>query len=251
MTGSLVASELVAALPLPWQLADPGRRNTAVKELLPGPEQRTVALSALSACLAFQVDTAARYGDDPNWGLPDNFFEDDWFLLQASLKRSLPTLADVTRENVRDWAEKNSVVAEILDATWTTPPDEIVEAVGQVWVTFIVNGAVEELLRWLGWTARDTLDPDERAQALDLLKTVTPRLPWRQTIETIPVILSLGGSDEHDYFEQLANDPGLHEKTRAEAESKRRTARRRAGDTATAPRRRRSAPRPGHGGEQG
>ncbi|GIJ13035.1 hypothetical protein ACFFMR_25995 [Micromonospora andamanensis] len=127
----------------------------------------------------------------------------------------------MTPENVRDWAEQNSLVAEILDATWTTPPGEVVEAVGQVWVTFIVNGAVEELLRWLGWTARDTWDPAERARALDLLKTATPRLPWRQTIETIPVILGLGGPSERDYFDQLANDASLHEKTRAEAESKR------------------------------
>ncbi|MFB9853836.1 hypothetical protein ACFFMR_26000 [Micromonospora andamanensis] len=61
-----MASELLAAVPLPWQLADPGRRNTAVKELTPDPQQRTAALSALAACLAFQVDSAARYGHDPD-----------------------------------------------------------------------------------------------------------------------------------------------------------------------------------------
>ncbi|MEU4333474.1 hypothetical protein AB0F59_02480 [Micromonospora lupini] len=220
MSDSLVAPELLASLPPSWQLADSGRRHMAIKELPPGPEERAVALSALEACLAFQLDSASRYGEDPTWGLPETFFDDDWFLLQVTLKRRLPTLADVTRTNVRVWAEEDGV-AEILDATWTDPPDEFVESVGEMWVSFIVNGLVVELLRWLGWVARDHLDAEERARALALLKTVTPRLPWRQTIETLPVILNLGGSGERDYFDQLANDPSLHEKTRAEAASKR------------------------------
>ncbi|MGC4746900.1 hypothetical protein ACLQ28_14725 [Micromonospora sp. DT201] len=221
MTDSLVAPELLASLPQSWQVADPGRRHTAIKELPPGSAQRAMALSALEACLAFQLDAVARYGDDPSWGLPDAFFEDDWFLLQATLKRWLPTLADVTCGNVRDWAENNGVVAEILNATWTTPPDEVTEAVGRVWVSFIINGVVVDLLRWLEWVARDHLDAAERTRVLELLKTATPRLPWRQTIETIPVILSLGGPNERDYFDRLANDSNLHEKTRAEAASKR------------------------------
>ncbi|MFI5926422.1 hypothetical protein ACIA3K_10570 [Micromonospora sp. NPDC051543] len=191
-----------------------------IRDLPADPEHRSLALSALEACLAFQVKSAARYGDDPNWGLPEAFSNDDWFLLQIRLKRRLPTLADVTRTNVRDWLQEGDV-AEILEATWTEPSDELIEAVGQMWTTFIVNGLMVDLLRWLGWVARDHLDVAERARALDFLKAATRRLPWRHTIETIPVILSLGGPDERGYFDQLANDPGLHEKTRAEAASKR------------------------------
>ncbi|MEU0547842.1 hypothetical protein [Micromonospora sp. NPDC005979] len=191
-----------------------------IRDLPADPEHRALALSALEACLAFQVNSAARYGDDRNWGLPEAFSNDDWFLLQIRLKRRLPTLADVTRTKVRDWLQEDDV-AEILDAKRTEPSDELVEAVGQMWATFIVNGLTEDLLRWLELVARDHLDVVERARALDLLKTTTPRLPWRYTIETIPVILSLGGSAERPYFDQLANDPDLHEKTRAEAASKR------------------------------
>ncbi|WP_422737905.1 hypothetical protein ACN263_00730 [Micromonospora sp. WMMD729] len=191
-----------------------------IRDLPADPEHRSLALSALEACLAFQVNSAARYGDDPNWGLPEAFSNDDWFLLQIRLKRRLPTLADVTRTNVRDWLQGDDVV-EILEATWTEPPDELVEAVGQMWATFIVNGLTVDLLRWFGWVARDHLVVAERARALDLLKWATRRLPWRHAIQTISAILSLGGSDERAYFDQLANDPDLHEKTRAEAASKR------------------------------
>ncbi|MFY1618932.1 hypothetical protein [Micromonospora sp. WMMD736] len=218
MSDLLVEPELLASLPPSWQAAESGRRHPVIRDLPADPEQRALALSALEACLAFQVNSAARYGEDPTWGLPEAFSNDDWFLLQVRLKRRLPTLADVTHTNVRDWLQEGDV-AEILDATWTEPSDELIEAVGQMWATFIVNGLTVDLLRWLGWVARDHLDVEERARALDLLKTATRRLPWRHTIETIPVILSLGGSDERAYFDQLANDPELHEKTRAEAES--------------------------------
>jgi hypothetical protein len=214
----LVEPELSASLPPSWQVADSGRRHPVIRDLPADPEHRALALSALEACLAFQVNATARYGEDPNWGLPEAFFDDDWFLLQVKLKRRLPTLADVTRTKVRDWAQEEDV-AEILDATWTEPSDEFIEAVGQMWATFIINGLTVALLRWLGWVARDHLDDVERARALDLLKTATRRLPWRHTIATIPVILSLGGSDERAYFDQLANDPDLHEKTRTEAAS--------------------------------
>ncbi|WP_433117172.1 hypothetical protein [Micromonospora sp. CA-246542] len=191
-----------------------------IRDLPPDPEQRALALSALEACLAFQVNSAARYGEEPTWGLPEAFLNDDWFLLQVRIKRRLPTLADVTRTNVRDWLQEGDV-AEILEATWTEPSGELIEAVGQMWATFIVNGLTVDLLRWFGWVARDHLDVVERAKALDLLKAATRRLPWRHTIHTIPAILNLGGSAERGYFDQLANDPDLHEKTRAEAASKR------------------------------
>ncbi|MET8524797.1 hypothetical protein [Micromonospora sp. NPDC005172] len=220
MSDALIEPELLASLPPSWQAAESGRRHPVIRDLPADPEQRALALSALEACLAFQVNSAARYGEDPTWGLPEAFFDDDWFLLQVRLMRRLPTLADVTRANVRDWLQEGDV-AEILDVTWTEPSDEFIEAVGQMWATFIVNGLTLDLLRWLSWVARDHLDVVERARALDLLKAATRRLPWRHTIDTIPVILSLGGSDERDYFDQLANDPDLHEKARAEAASKR------------------------------
>ncbi|MEU7771826.1 hypothetical protein AB0C50_27550 [Micromonospora taraxaci] len=60
---------------------------------------------------------------------------------------------------------------------------------------------------------------DPVARVVDLLKEATPRLQWSLTIITIPTILDLGGPEEKGYFDRLANDPGLHEKTRAEAES--------------------------------
>ncbi|MET8278706.1 hypothetical protein [Micromonospora sp. NPDC005174] len=220
MSDLLVEPELLASLPPSWQAAESGRRHPVIRDLPPDPEQRALALSALEACLAFQVNSAARYGEEPTWGLPEAFLNDDWFLLQVRIKRRLPTLADVTRTNVRDWLQEGDV-AEILEATWTEPSDELIEAVGQMWATFIVNGLAVDLLRWFGWVARDHLDVVERAKALDLLKAATRRLPWRHTIHTIPAILNLGGSDERAYFDQLANDPDLHEKTRAEAASKR------------------------------
>lgn len=67
MTDSLVPPELLA-LPPSWQAADSGRRHPVIRDLPADPEQRALALSALEACLAFQVNAAARYGEDPNWG---------------------------------------------------------------------------------------------------------------------------------------------------------------------------------------
>ncbi|MFI6267289.1 hypothetical protein [Micromonospora zamorensis] len=219
MTGPWVAPELLAALPVPWRLADPVERGKATRELLPGPQQRDEALQALEMCLAYLVDVRDRYGDETDWGLPKEFFDDYWFILYARLKQSMPTLADVTPERVRDWAEAYLDPEDVFGATWTTPPDEVVDSIGRSWVFFIVQGATESLVRWLRGVGPEHLDDSERARVVDLLKEATPRLQWRLTIITIPTILDLGGPDQKSYFDRLANDQGLHEKTRAEAES--------------------------------
>lgn len=131
----------------------------------------------------------------------------------------MPTLADVTPERVRDWAEAYLDAEDVFGATWTTPPDEVVDSIGRSRVFFIVQGATESLVRWLRGIGSEHLDDPERARVVDLLKEATPRLQWRLTIITIPTILDLGGPAEKGYFDRLANEPGLHEKTRAEAES--------------------------------
>lgn len=218
MAGSPVPPALVAALPMPWQVADQIQRTRAIKQLPPDAEQRALALSALEACLAYVVDAheAAR----PRFRLPEQFFE-EWFSLSGSLAEWMPTLSDVTPERVRDWISTKVPVARIFDDTWTTPPDAVVGAVGRMWVSSIVTGAADDLIRWFRRAARDSLTAPERARLVEVLKIATPRLPWRRTILTIPAILYLGGPEQREYFDRLANDPGLHEKTRAEAESKR------------------------------
>jgi hypothetical protein len=219
VTGPWVAPEMLAAVPVPWRLADPVERGKVTRELPPDPPHRAEALTALETCLAYLVDVRDRYGDETDWGLPKAFFDDYWFILYARLKQSMPTLADVTPERVREWAEAYLDPEDVFGATWTTPPDEVVDSIGRSWVFFILQGAAESLVRWFRQVGPDQLDDSERARVVDLLKDATPRLPWRLTIITIPAILDLSGSEEKDYFDRLANDPGLHEKTRAEAES--------------------------------
>ncbi|MDG4835725.1 hypothetical protein O7631_04250 [Micromonospora sp. WMMD967] len=219
MTGPWVAPELLAALPAPWGLADPVARGKATRQLPPDPQQRADAVRALELCLAYLMDVKDRYGDETDWGLPRAFFDDYWFVLYARLKQSMPTLADVTPERVRDWAEAYLDAGAVFGATWTTPPDDVIDRIGRSWVFFILRGATESLVRWLRRVGPEHLDESDRARVVDLLKEVTPRLQWRLTIITIPTILDLGGPDEKGYFDRLANEPGLHERTRAEAES--------------------------------
>ncbi|MET8083992.1 hypothetical protein [Micromonospora sp. NPDC005237] len=219
MTGPWVAPEMLAAVPVPWRLADPVERGKAARELPPGPQQQVEALRALETCLAYLVDVRDRCGDEPDWGHPRAFFDDYWFILYARLKQSMPTLADVTPERVRDWAEAYLDPEDVFGVTWTTPPDGVIDSIGRSWVFFILQGATESLVRWFRRVGPDHLDDSVRARVVDLLKAATPRLPWRLTIITIPTILDLGGPEEKGYFDRLADDPGLHEKTRAEAES--------------------------------
>ncbi|MFI5926421.1 hypothetical protein ACIA3K_10565 [Micromonospora sp. NPDC051543] len=210
---------MLAAVPVPWRLADPVERGKATRELPPDPLYRAEALTAFETCLAYLVDVRDRHGNETDWGLPKAFFDDHWFVLYARLKQSMPTLADVTPERVREWVEAYLDPEEVFGVTWTTPPDEVVDSVGRSWVFFILQGAAESLVRWFRRVGPDNLDDAERARVVDLLKKATPRLQWRLTIITIPAILDLSGSEERDYFDRLASDPGLHEKTRAEAES--------------------------------
>ncbi|MFG1883738.1 hypothetical protein [Micromonospora sp. NPDC049102] len=219
MTDPWVAPEMLAAVPLPWRLADPVERGRATRELPPGPPQRAEALRALETCLAYLVDVRDRYGDETDWGLPKEFFDDYWFILYTRLKQSMPTLADVTPEKVRAWADAYLDPEDVFGVTWTTPPDEVIDSIGRSWAFFILQGATESLVRWFRGVGPDQLDDSERARVVNLLKEATPRLQWRLTIVTIPAILDLDGSEEKGYFDRLANDPGLHEKTRAEAES--------------------------------
>ncbi|MGV9210851.1 hypothetical protein ACTFTM_03210 [Micromonospora sp. RB23] len=219
MTAPWVAPEMLATVPVPWRLADPVERGKVTRELPPSPPQPVEALRALETCLAYLVDVRDRYGDETDWGLPKAFFDDYWFILYARLKQSMPTLADVTPERVREWAEAYLDPEDVFGVTWTTPPDEVIDSIGRSWVFFILQGAAESLIRWLRRVGPDHLDDAERARLVDLLKEATPRLQWRLTIITIPAILELSGPDEKGYFDRLVNDPGLHEKTRAEAES--------------------------------
>ncbi|CCH15528.1 Protein of unknown function [Micromonospora lupini str. Lupac 08] len=76
MPGPWVAPEILAAVPIPWRLADPVERGKATRELLPGPQQRIEALRALGRCLAYLVHVRDRHGDEPDWGLPKAFFDD-------------------------------------------------------------------------------------------------------------------------------------------------------------------------------
>ena len=106
------------------------------------------------------------------------------------------------------WAEDGtsieSYMARAECVTWT-PPRTCARQ---------IKKALAELRR----AASDFLSPygaDRPAQG------ATPRLQWRLTIITIPTILDLGGPDEKSYFDRLANEQGLHEKTRAEADSAR------------------------------
>ncbi|MEU7926604.1 hypothetical protein [Micromonospora sp. NPDC049801] len=219
MTDPWVTPEMLAAVPVPWRLADPVERGKATRELPPSPPQRAEALRALETCLAYLVDVRDRYGDDTDWGLPKAFFDDYWFILYTRLKQSMPTLADVTPEKVRAWADAYLDSEDVFGVTWTTPPDEVIDSIGRSWAFFILQGATESLVRWFRNVGPDQLDDSERARVVSLLKEATPRLQWRLTIVTIPAILDLDGSAEKGYFDRLANDPGLHEKTRAEAES--------------------------------
>ncbi|MGC4770134.1 hypothetical protein ACLQ25_14340 [Micromonospora sp. DT44] len=206
-------------MPVPWRLADPVERGKATSELPPDPLHRVEALTALETCLAYLVDVRDRHGDEADWGLPRAFFDDYWFILYSRLKQSMPTLADVTPERVRDWAEVYLDPKDVFGVTWTTPPDEVIDSIGRSWVFFILQGATESLIRWLRRLGPDHLDDAGRARVVDLLKEATPRLQWRLTIITIPTILDLGGPDEKGYLDRLINDPCLHKKTRAEAES--------------------------------
>lgn len=220
MTGPLVAPELVAALPGPWQQANPSLRRKAIDGVpVTDPEQRAVALVALAECFAYMADVRARHGEEPDWGLPDEFWEYHSFPMEPGLRRVMPTLADITPENVRGWIEADVDPALAFNAQWTTPPDEVVGNVGQAWAFYIVNSLTETLIRWFRGPARDHLDPSERARLIGLFKAAVPRLPWRLAIVVVPGILDLGGPGEREYFDQLAGDQSLHEKTRAEAES--------------------------------
>lgn len=189
MTGPWVAAEMLAAVPAPWRLVYPVERGKAPRDLPPDPLHRVEALTALETCLAYLVDVRDRYGDETDWGLPKAFFDDYWFILYARLKQSMPTLADVTPERVRDWAEAYLDPADVFGVTWTTPPDEVVDSVGRSWVFFILQGATESLVRWFRRVGPDHLDDAERARVVDLLKEATPRLQWRLTIISIPAIL--------------------------------------------------------------
>ncbi|MET8278704.1 hypothetical protein [Micromonospora sp. NPDC005174] len=210
---------MLAAVPVPWRLADPVERGKATRELPPDPLHRVEALTALETCLAYLIDVRDRYGDETDWGLPKAFFDDYWFILYGRLKQSMPTLADVTPERVREWAEAYLDPEDVFGVTWATPPDEVIDSIGRSWVFFILQGAAESLVRWFRRLGPDQLVDSERARMVELLKDATPRLQWRLTIITIPTILELNDSGEKGYFDRLANDPGLHEKTRAEAES--------------------------------
>jgi hypothetical protein len=58
-----------------------------------------------------------------------------------------------------------------------------------MWVSPIVTGATDDLIRWFGRGARDCLTTSERFRLVEMLKIATPRLPWRRAILTIPAIL--------------------------------------------------------------
>lgn len=223
MTGSLVPPELLAALPGPLQVADWNRQKRAMNDALAtDPEQRAVALSALEACLAFMADVKAHYGDEPDWGLLEEFWEYHPFGMDLGLERSLPTLADVTPEKVRAWIETDVDPQLAFGAMWTTPPDEVVGNVGRAWAVYIVLGLTEQLIRWFSGRgrARDHLDASERARLVDLLEEAAPRLPWRLGIRAVSAIHAIGGPGEKGYFDRLASDQNVHEKTRDQAASK-------------------------------
>ncbi|GAA1029121.1 hypothetical protein GCM10009557_16490 [Virgisporangium ochraceum] len=222
MTDPLVSPDLLAALPYPWRLTGLLERGDATRALPPTPHERTVAVSALETSLAHAMEVRARYGHDPDWGLPPQFFDDYYFPLLNTLHRSMPTLADVSRPSIRDWAHNNVNPKTMFRAEWTTPPDDFIDSVGRMWVSSTIIGACEHLIRWLRQVARDHLTDDQRTRVVDLLKEATPRLQWRLAVVTIPAILDLGGPQQRAYFDQLANDPNVHENTREEAASVRR-----------------------------
>lgn len=220
MTGFAVPMDLLAAVRGPWRLTNSGRRweaidNTSAAE----PEQRAAALSALEACLAYMIESRRRDGEDPDWGLPAEFWEYHWFGMDLWLARAMPTLADVTPERVRAWIEADVEPEPVFGRSWGTPPDEVVDNVARSWVFSIVNGLTDRLIRWFRREARDHLDPDERVRLIGLLKEAAPRLPWRLANIAVRGILDLGGPGEKEYFDRLASDPDAHERTRAEAAS--------------------------------
>lgn len=219
MTDPLVSRELLAALPLPWRLTDSYERVKAMQELPPDPQQRESALSALEASLAYATQPRAKHDDESGWDLPPGFFGDWFFLLHAALERSMPTLADVTRERVRDWADNTVDAKAMFDANWTTPPEDFIHNVGRMWVFSTVVGTIEPLIRWFRHVARDHLTDDQRSRVVELLKEATPHLFWQQAIDVLPAILDLGGPEQRNYFDRLANNPDLPEKTREEAAS--------------------------------
>lgn len=221
MTESLVPPDLLAALPLPWRIADLVERGHAMRKTAPTPENRSVALSALAACLAYCVEAKARYGDDPDWDLPPALHDDYSFVVYNTLREWMPTLAEVTRETVRVWAQKNIDAPTMFGAAWTTPPDDFIDNIARMWVHAIAVGACEHLIQWFRQVAREHLTGQRRAQVVQLLKDATPQLSWRRAIVTIPAILDLGGPSQQGYFDRLANDPTVPEKTRETAASKR------------------------------
>jgi hypothetical protein len=219
VTDPLVSPELLAALPIPWRLTNSYERVKAMQELPPVPQQRDVALSALEASLAYATQPQARHDEKSDWDLPPGFFGDWFFLLHAALERSMPTLADVTREKVHDWAEQTVDAKAMFGADWTTPPEDFVDNVGRMWVYSTVVGAIEPLVRWFRQVARAHLTDDQRFRVVELLRMAAPHLSWWQAIDVLPAILDLGGPEQRDYFDRLANNPDLPEKTREEAAS--------------------------------
>jgi hypothetical protein len=190
-----------------------------VDQLPPTPHERLVALTALEVCLAHVVEVHARLGDEPNWGLPPEFYDEYSFTLFNTLRDQTPTLADVSRERLHDWAEKNVDGNAMFGASWTTPPDDFIDNVGRMRAHSIVIGAAEDLVQWFRQVARDHLTDAQRSRVVELLKEATPHLPWRQAIVTVPAILHLGGPQQRAYFDRLARNPNVHEKTREEAAS--------------------------------
>ena len=220
MTGPLVPPELLAALPHPWQLADASRRRRAIDDALAtGPEQQAVALRALKACFAYLIEARRREGDEPDWGLPGEFWEYHSFAMDVGLDESLPTLADVTPEKVRAWVEADVEPELAFGTTWTTPPDDVVDNIGRARAFYIVNGLAEDLLRWFRGPARDHLDPSVRARLVALFEEAAPGLPWRLATLVVRAVLEVGGPDEKGYFDRLAGDQDVHAKIRDEAAS--------------------------------
>jgi hypothetical protein len=131
----------------------------------------------------------------------------------------MPRLADITRDRVRAWMEADVDPVEVFDATWTTPPDDVVEAVGRDWAFHIVNRATGNLMRWFRGPALDHLDDLERARLLGVLREAAPELPWRLATVAVRLVFAVGGPAEREYFDRLAGDPGVHGKTRDEAAS--------------------------------
>ncbi|PRX95740.1 hypothetical protein CLV72_109353 [Allonocardiopsis opalescens] len=152
----------------------------------------------------------------------NDHFDEAWVFFGRDLTARMPTFRDADRATVVAWL--SSIDTELLfGERWAEPPDAVVDDLSRLWANGKAIGLSASAVRWLQAAFRDG-DPSEdpalvrdRERFVALLKSAIPRLPWREAMQPIGVIWSLGHDRELEYFAALADDPALHPKTRAEA----------------------------------